>query len=947
MKRKAPLTRPDSSIRLDSDCVDPPIESTILHRKSQLHLPPEHAPVQKSGRPRNALNSNSIFSNLSVPYDLSHRRPSTKQRRRPPSDPETPNFVACVPPRGKFWVAPQRKAAAELRHRLHELERGVADAARHAESPFDATTMALEKSLTAHQQILDEFTAQAAAETPERGGILHRIADFYRQLADEIPTIKATFADDYARTQQALDEVKAERQQLEGTRDGLLAAIDHQVKTIDALTGQIKDFQTRCSNAEAQLRDVQNDAISMTRSSQTNQLKLVEIGKQIVEKRQQEVKLSALIETLSKDLTARTGELQSTTVELQGIEGELARLRSEMNSYKQIQDDRIAVCEKLRKTPLRDKLTGNRPAQAIQCNVVPKRQTTKQISAAMITTAIDGEAQFAQTKSDMQAIQRALGTDPESNRIVINSIEDLQKVRDTMLQNNAVFNFSVTSIMKAHAGDFRLAKTTPDECRVYAEWMMRRIMKNALASRSVSLKQTQTQTHTQIDEVQQIILPPSSEVVAEEAQSEEKKHVLTEKVPKQLRHFIKKSRFVQLLQTDYSDRPPKSFDWLIHAIPNIYDEKTVDDRTNIRDSHPIPTMPQYLLTWAFRQFGRNDLIQKGCWDLFITSHFYMQRSLDVAMFVRFLDEDLTVEQLTFFLNCRAWIIQHCVTIPVNHDDLGVYYAETYLTAAQVDELFHTTFKHTEPELIDDLTIRGWQCVDPIRAKENDAANIPMVRVLELAVAEQHDEKVRRLRKMLAFYRPVPRMTFKRFTSFVQAMISNIDPNMTDSLYRSANAPNAVRVDMDQSTFIECFRHFGKPIVPQGWEGASIGADEFADLSQVYSVVLTRWKQFSPFLNRMLKNIRADRTEVKALVSEIRHQLFQMLEAKVSFDGICFYQNYHRLLQTVVQTCLTLNLPDPVSFAKQVGDFHALLVKKYQTVLAANDGVGLDDNEGDD
>jgi hypothetical protein len=675
----------------------------------------------------------------------------------------------------------------------------------------------------------------------------------------------------------------------------------------------------------------------MTRNSQTNQLKLVEIGKQIVEKREQEKKLSALVETLSKDITARTAELQSATVELQGIEGEVARLRSEMNSYKQIQDDRIAVCDKLRNTPLRDKLTGDRPTQEIQCNLVPKKLTTKQIAAATAPSAIDGEAQFAQTKSDMHAIQKALGTDPESNQIVINSIEDLQKVRETMLQNNAIFNFSANSIMKAHGGDFRLGNTTPDECRVFAEWMMRRIMKNALASRSVSSKQTQT------DEVEKMVSTPSVEV-PEDEQVEETKRIFTEKVPKPLWPFIKKSRFIKLLQSDHSDRPPKSFDWLIHAIPNIYDEKTVDDRTNIRESHPIPKMPEYVLTWAHRQFGRYSLVQKGCWDLFITSHFYMQRHLDVGMFVRFLDEELTVEQLTFFLNCRAWIVQRCVTIPVDHEDLGVYFAETYLTAAQVDEFFHTTFKHTESELIDDLTIRGWQCVDASRVKENDPANIPMARVLELAVAEQHDEKVRRLRKMLAFYRPVPRMTFKRFSSFVQEMISNIDPNMADSLYRSASVHNTVRVDMDQGAFIDCFRHFDEPIVPHGWGEGSIGADEFADLSHIYSVVLTRWKQFSPFLNRMLKNIQAEKTEVKALVSEIRHQLFQMLEAKVSFDGISFYQNYHRLLQTVMQACLTLSLPDPVSFGKQVGDFHALLEKKFQTVLAANDGVGLSGNE---
>jgi hypothetical protein len=92
----------------------------------------------------------------------------------------------------------------------------------------------------------------------------------------------------------------------------------------------------------------------------------------------------------------------------------------------------------------------------------------------------------------------------------------------------------------------------------------------------------------------------------------------------------------------------------------------------------------------------------------------------------------------------------------------------------------------------------------------------MARILELAVAEDRDRKVRRLRKVLAFYRQVPRMTPKPFAAFIRAMMCNIDPNIVNALYRSAIAYNAVTIDMDQDAFAEHFRCTEKEIVPQGW-----------------------------------------------------------------------------------------------------------------------------------
>ena len=546
------------------------------------------------------------------------------------------------------------------------------------------------------------------------------------------------------------------------------------------------------------------------------------------------------------------------------------------------------------------------------------------------SSTIDGQSQFAQIKSDMTQIQQQL-TPQEGGKISIKNFNELSEVRETILKNNGIFDFSVDSITKAHGGQFDLENSNEDESRIFAKWLMRRVMANALKSRSVKDASVQT------EEVESPIDKPDDANGQQGEKGQIKKEFkFSDKTPKNLVSFIKHSRFVNMLQTDESDRKPRPLEWLIHSIRSIYDEKTVDDRTAVRDNQPIMSLPEYLLIWAFRQFGKPDLIQKGCWDIFITAHHYMQRFLEVTLFVRFLDEVFTIDQLSFFLRCRVWILQRCVSFPVMHDDLNLYFTETYLTGQQVDDFFHSIFPETEPELLEDITIRGCSCTDSIRQKAKDAASIPMMRILELALGEQQDEQIRRMRRMLAFYRPVPRMTLKRFTLFVRNMVPNVDPNMVDSLYRSGLVSNSVRVDVEHEKFIALFKN-GKKIVPSGYEKDDINCEEFAEFSPLFAMVLSRWKQFFPFLQRMMNNLSPDSYEgAKSMVSEIRHQIFQLLESKVTFDGVLLYQNYHRVLQVVMRSCLRLNLPDPIGFSKQINDFQEILMKKFQMVLSMNE-----------
>jgi hypothetical protein len=99
---------------------------------------------------------------------------------------------------------------------------------------------------------------------------------------------------------------------------------------------------------------------------------------------------------------------------------------------------------------------------------------------------------------------------------------------------------------------------------------------------------------------------------------------------------------------------------------------------------------------------------------------------------------------------------------------------------------------------------------------------------------------------------------------------------------------------------------------------------------MYALVLNRWRQFFPFLNGMMKTIKTTSSEAGgSFIAEIRFQIAQTLEAQYAFDSTGFFQCYHRLLEVVMQSSVKLELPDTLTFTKQVGQFHTLLMKKFQ------------------
>lgn len=898
----------------------PTLESSMTVKKKNINLPPEVSPAYnlvKSTRPMTVAKSRHVFSNLSTGYDISYRYSNNQKLAVIPdlSPDLDPTLANIYPPQGKFKPAQQRKDAQELKNQLIQMEKEAEELIDPDADAFTIETAVIEKKLKAYLDTLSKFSENANKHSTARGTVLYRITEYYQRLSNIIPELKKDFAERFIITEMAVKEAAQRKKEIQEENNNVNASIDRTNKAIESLKSQINEYRNRCKDIEGQLRDLANEKAGISHASYTNQMKLLDIGRQINEKRDQLRKIKELAQTLTEDINARTEEMRIASNELSNLEDEISTLKNEETSLRNLINQRNEVAIKLRNTPLRITNRIGMCHVGLSVNRMPKpeAQSKPRITVSK-SSDIDDQHQFSQIKSDMEIIQDVIPK--ENGKIVIRSANDLVKLRDVILKNNKIFDFNIKSITKAHYGNFYLNECSDDQARIFSKWMMERIIKTACFSATLTTSGAQTEAMDQIKD-------ESDDEEEEKVEKGENNNGISIS----LLNLIKQSRFCGLLTSDYSTRKPKPFDWVIKTIRSIFDEKTIDDKTNERDGLTILNLPEYVLIWAFRQYGNDELIQKGCWDLFISAHFHMQRYLEIALFCRFLDEYWTTPQLSFFLKCRAWCLKRCISIPVEHLDLNEYFTETYLTKNQVQDFIQTFFQNSEPELVEDLTIRGCSCVDQERGNEDENACIPLQRILEIAVGEQFDARVRRLRKMLAFFRPVPRMSLRRFAMFVRSLIVNIDTNMINSLFRSSLVQNKIRTELDQDAFSRLFNSL-EPVEPNNSEKFS--CSDFAEFSNVYAMVLNRWNKFAPFLAKMMKILTIHKfEESKIILNQIRHQIFLLLESKVSYDGILFYQSYHRVLQTIMKICLRLNLPDAFSFSKQISDFEDLITNKYE------------------
>jgi len=148
------------------------------------------------------------------------------------------------------------------------------------------------------------------------------------------------------------------------------------------------------------------------------------------------------------------------------------------------------------------------------------------------------------------------------------------------------------------------------------------------------------------------------------AQPKVKQHKEKHKVEKKWK--MTKSRFLAITQGAHTKRSVKSKRWILKTIHEIFDSKHKSDGNCLRENRAILALPEFIFhEYIPSRFGIKNLVDAMCWDIHNATQTYSQAShaekykvtsaelKEIDTFRRFLEEELSLTDLSFYLKARA------------------------------------------------------------------------------------------------------------------------------------------------------------------------------------------------------------------------------------------------------------------------------------------------------
>merc|ERR1719204_2341074 len=127
-----------------------------------------------------------------------------------------------------------------------------------------------------------------------------------------------------------------------------------------------------------------------------------------------------------------------------------------------------------------------------------------------------------------------------------------------------------------------------------------------------------------------------------------------------------KSRFLEILQGEHTKRSLKSKRWILKTMNEILDSKHKSDRNCLRENRAILALPEFIYhEYIPSRFGIKNLVDAMCWDIHNAVQHYSDSSRaekykvtstelkEIDTFRRFLEEELSLTDLSFYLKARA------------------------------------------------------------------------------------------------------------------------------------------------------------------------------------------------------------------------------------------------------------------------------------------------------
>ena len=369
-------------------------------------------------------------------------------------------------------------------------------------------------------------------------------------------------------------------------------------------------------------------------------------------------------------------------------------------------------------------------------------------------------AEIRKLKNQYQRVQESIG-----EHIAAMTMDDYKTMREIILLENKAFEANGENIVDAQSGNFSISDPFPQECRLFAHTIMDRIMHRVARDAAVDTKAVQTFVDKPVLVNAQTMCNNDSFFKGDEAVA-----------------------FTQMLDPKYRDRPPKTFDWILKNLRNIFDEKMLKDTADEKEGRELMNMPSFVVAWSTRQFGLDYLAQQCCWDLENSARVHQSKSQEIEIFRRFLSEDLCKEELTFFLRTRRICMRSGLIFTTVNQKGGEKYSDTYLTAYYAVEITNKVLSKISKEEIDETIkqLKKHYVQKPAPTADPNLSYIRMIDLLNTLLVTFRSYQITQMRLISTrcVLKPLP--SSMEFTKFLQSLFGAIKSPECSELYKLAS-----------------------------------------------------------------------------------------------------------------------------------------------------------------
>jgi hypothetical protein len=837
-----------------------PMQHHIQYSKpspAEYSLPPElclpRNTTPRSARPRTARPPRppqpSSTDNTLAPDIPAHVPQTSRPELSPPKAVDGPNiFYAKVLPAAEPPSSSNFEQLEEMLERLIQ------------EQPMNPSQI--------FGHVFGEVIRQYHMECAGQGSILDECRDFFTKAIDNIPEIEKHYRDlinsmekEIAQHRIAIQAVGPIIEQAEhkkaylatvvaDLRRDLKVLVDHHdsvIRNVVVATNELNEIKARLNRLDMRTQKKNEKLMHMI-----NQLRVMT-----------DISSSYTTDTLrfAENLKFLRGQQEEGRTEIEKTSKVVKDYRQNIARY----DNQISrLADNIEQSRIEPQLAD----LAVQVDLITRRFFKEQRREILPSRSMTSVTAMPQSDDDLMkriATEFALSTGRSgvARQILVTSYEEYAKLRRILFKHEDEFRIPPEAIADMETGNIRLQDADKDHLRLFVASMIDSVLYRAARKKPAHEILTQTLTPQPIPEAGNA----------------------------HFQRIAKESRFISLVGIDYSRRNPRQFSWLLETINAIYEEKRADDEKALATGSPLVPLPEYVIKYAKDQKKLQFLADQFCWDIHITAHEHNGRAPPADMFVSFLDEQFSTEQLAFFLLCRSDCLKVGSAVTVTTRDQVETYNEYFVSDDQVRIALEIWWKdRNRLEFFNSII----ECSVSRPAVHLEATKkyVGMHDILLSSVLMYADDKLRKLRECLAETRITPRLNQMHFNRLLKTLIPELTEQDLAEFHKATVMQGKRRANVPVQAFVQKFK--GNSVL-RNKRGGIEQSDENLD---VFNIVLERWQATQLDLGNILDffeshaALEPDNLTLKVLLDDaVRHHSNLVHSMSYRRGTLCLMQYY--------------------------------------------------------